>query len=59
LTATLYFDTSVGLKLVVEGPASRAVREFVAPRKLSVPDPRLPELEVENALQALRFRNQV
>lgn len=52
-----YFDTGVALKLVVEEPLSAKTRAFVEKRRLPVPLSILMEVELENALHALRFRN--
>jgi len=54
-----FFDTGVALKLVIEEPLSPVVREFVARRRVPVPFSRLIEVEIENALQALLFRQEI
>ncbi len=52
-----YFDTGMALKLVVEEPLSARTRAFVAKRRIPVPFSRLMEVEIENTLHALRYRN--
>ncbi|NJL18858.1 MAG: type II toxin-antitoxin system VapC family toxin [Bdellovibrionaceae bacterium] len=54
-----YFDTGVALKLVVEEPLSGRVRAFVRKRRTAIPYSRLMEVEIENALHALRYRNAI
>ncbi len=54
-----FFDTGVALKLVIEEPLSAVTRAFVARRKAPVLFSLLIELEIENALQALRFRREI
>jgi hypothetical protein len=51
-----FFDTGVVLKMVLPDPLSQKVADFVGERRLVVPLTRLIELEMENTLQALRFR---
>lgn len=46
-------------ELVIEEPLSPVVRGFVAKRRVPVPLSRLIEVEVENALQALLFRQKI
>jgi len=53
----VYFDTGVALKLVVEEPLSARVRSFVQAERVAVPVSLLMEVEIENALHALRFRS--
>jgi len=53
----VYFDTGVALKLVVEEPLSPAVRAYVHEMRSPVPVSLLMEVEIENALHALRFRS--
>lgn len=52
-----YFDTGVALKLVIEEPLSAKTRAFVGNGRIPVPFSRLMEVEIENALFALRHRN--
>lgn len=47
------------MKLVVEEPLSARVRSFVEERRVPVPFSRLMEMEIENALHALRFREAI
>jgi predicted nucleic acid-binding protein len=54
-----YFDTGVALKLVIEEPLSGRVRAFVRKRHTAVPFSLLMEVEIENALHALRYRNAI
>lgn len=54
-----YFDTGVAIKLVVSEPLSAWVLDFVQKRNVAVPFTRLVELEMENALLALRFRQDI
>lgn len=53
----VYFDTGVALKLVVEEPLSARVRAYIQAARIVVPVSLLMEVEIENALHALRFRN--
>jgi predicted nucleic acid-binding protein len=55
----MFFDTGVVLKLVIEEPLSPLTRAFVIRRGVPVPLSLLIELEIENALQALRFRREI
>lgn len=52
----VFFDTGLVLKLIVEEPLSPVVRRFLERRRVVVPFPKLIEVEVENTLQAMRFR---
>jgi predicted nucleic acid-binding protein len=54
-----FFDTRLVLKLIVEEALSPHMRRFVEKRKVAVPFSRLIELETENALQALRYRETI
>jgi len=52
----VFLDTGLVLKLIVEEALSPVVRRFLENRGVPVPFPKLIEVEVENALQALCFR---
>jgi len=54
-----YLDTGLVLKLVVPEPLSPRVTEWLARRKAAVPYPRLVDVEIENTLQAKRFRQEI
>ena len=54
--SALYFDTGIALKLIVEEPLSAKVRAFVREKQVAIPLSLLMEIEIENALHALRFR---
>lgn len=54
-----YFDTSLVLKLVIPEPLTPAVQQFLQKRSVSVPYPKLVELELENTLQAKVFRKEL
>lgn len=55
----LYLDTGLVLKLVISEPLSPVVRDYIAKQRSPIWFPTLVNLEVENALQALRFRRQL
>lgn len=52
-------DTGLVLKLVVPEPLSPRVTGWLARRKAAVPYSRLVEVELENTLQAKRFRREI
>tara|TARA_B110000467_G_C18147150_1_gene382099 strand:+ start:163 stop:612 length:450 start_codon:yes stop_codon:yes gene_type:complete len=55
----LYLDTGLVLKLVISEPLSPVVRDYIAKQRSPIWFQTLVNLEVENALQALRFRRQL
>lgn len=57
--SSLYFDTGVVLKLIVEEPLSARVRSFVETRRAPVLLTKLIEIEIENTLHALFFRGTI
>ncbi len=59
MMSACYFDTGVVLKLVIEEPLSARVRAFVHARRVPIPFSRLIEVEIENALHALLFREAI
>lgn len=52
----LFLDTGLVLKLLVEEPLSPIVRQFLEKRGVPILYSKLIEVEVENTLQAMRFR---
>lgn len=57
--SSLFFDTGVALKLIVEEPLSAGVRTFVEKRRAPVLFSSLIEVEIQNALHALFFRGTI
>lgn len=55
----LYLDTGLVLKLLVAEPQSPIVQAFIHRRQLPVWYSRVVLIEVENTLQAMRFRRQL
>ena len=55
----LYLDTGLVLKLLVEEPLSPVVRAYLTKERAPVWFTKIIALEVENTLQAMRFRRQL